>query len=509
MEEKYIAAIDLGTSKIALTVAKAMGDDIQIIYYKETPSDGIRNSYVFNPMKAAGPLRQAIDQAEQELRIKILQAVVGLPRYAVRQVTANARLPRTDSDAGITREEVENLKSMAVEQYPIDDPKKEIMYGAVAQSFSTDDSFNHVESDIIGMPSETIEGNFKVFIGAKRQATNIDSVFNSINVAVARKYFTPDVVAKAVLYDEEMDNGVALIDFGAGATSVTIYSRKVMRHYASIPFGGKVITTDIKSEATVTEHLAENIKLAYGACMPERLQTLGEKSLQIVDENRVPQQILPVKYLSEIITSRVREIINAILYEIQESGYADSLRSGVVLTGGCANLVGCAAFIKELSGYNVRIGYPRHKFSASGCQGILETSATACAGMVLAAKNDHIVSCIEEPLAWTDESAVETGETVPEEAESYASYETETQEEAAPADTAASETAYEPQPDGTLFDTSDFIVPKEEKKERKKDKKKDREKKEPSIIWNFISKKARNIVDSMGDLYENMSDEQI
>ena len=71
MEEKYIAAIDLGTSKIALTVAKAMGDDIQIIYYKETPSDGIRNSYVFNPMKAAGPLRQAIDQAEQELRIKI------------------------------------------------------------------------------------------------------------------------------------------------------------------------------------------------------------------------------------------------------------------------------------------------------------------------------------------------------------------------------------------------------------------------------------------------------
>jgi cell division ATPase FtsA len=170
----------------------------------------------------------------------------------------------------------------------------------------------------------------------------------------------------------------------------------------------------------------------------------------------------------------------------------------VVLTGGCANLVGCATFIKELSGYNVRIGYPRHKFSASGCQGILETSATACAGMVLAAKNDHIVSCIEEPLAWTEESEAATEEPVAEETGSYVPYETYAEE------TPQQET-YEPQNDGVLFDTSDFIVPKEERKEKKKDKKKEK----PSIIWNFISKKARNIVDSMGDLYENMSDEQI
>ena len=83
--ERYIAAADLGSSKIALSVAKIEGDDIQIIYYKETPSDGIRNSYVFNPKRAAGPLRAAINEAEEELNIKILQVVVGLPRYDVRQ----------------------------------------------------------------------------------------------------------------------------------------------------------------------------------------------------------------------------------------------------------------------------------------------------------------------------------------------------------------------------------------------------------------------------------------
>ena len=94
--ERYIAAADLGSSKIALSVAKIEGDDIQIIYYKETPSDGIRNSYVFNPKRAAGPLRNAIREAEEELNIKILQVVVGLPRYDVRQEIASARMERSD-----------------------------------------------------------------------------------------------------------------------------------------------------------------------------------------------------------------------------------------------------------------------------------------------------------------------------------------------------------------------------------------------------------------------------
>lgn len=417
MEEKYIAAIDLGTHKFALSVAKVNGDDVQIIYYRETPSDGIRNSYVFNPMKAAAPLKAAIQEAERELRIRILQAVVGLPRYAVRQETASGKMTRSDSETAISMEEVNNLKEMAGDNYPVEDPKKEILYGAVAQSFSTEECFNQVENDIVGMPSETLEGNFKVFIGAKRQVTNIDSVFNSIGVAIAGKYFTPDVTAKAVLKEEEMDNGVALIDFGSGVTSVTIYSRKVLRHYASIPFGGRVITSDIKTECSITERLAENIKLAYGVCMPDKLQTLSEKTIQIKDEDGVAHQQLPVKYLSEIITYRVKEIIEAILYEIQESGYADSLRSGVVLTGGCANLTGCAGYIKELSGYNVRIGYPLHKFSASGCQGIFETSATTSIGMILASKSDNIASCIDEPIVDPrEEDTHPAGEAEPHEA---------------------------------------------------------------------------------------------
>ena len=221
MEERYIASIDLGSSKLALTVARIDGENVQVIYYKETPSDGIYYSYVRNPMKVEAPLSAALKEAENELNIKkIRQVVVGLPRYYVYQETAKGRIERDGSC--ITQEEVESLKEFALNSYPIDDEKNEVLYGAVAQSFSTEDCFQQVEGDIVGMVSNILEGNFKVFIGRKRPLENIDVVMNHLDVAIARKYFLPEVVAKAVLSSEEMENGVALIDFGAGATSVTV-----------------------------------------------------------------------------------------------------------------------------------------------------------------------------------------------------------------------------------------------------------------------------------------------
>ena len=165
MDERYIAAVDMGTAKIALTVARISGEDVQILYYRERPSAGIRNSAVFNPKKAAEPVKAAIDEAESELDIKIMQVVVGLPRCDIRQEIAKAKVDRTNPDESITKEEVESLKMMAQNDYPIEDPEKEELYGAVAQSFSDDEEFQLIENDIIGVISQVFEGNFKLFIG--------------------------------------------------------------------------------------------------------------------------------------------------------------------------------------------------------------------------------------------------------------------------------------------------------------------------------------------------------
>ena len=419
MEERYIASVDLGTSKLAVCVARIQDQNVEVIYYKESPSLGIRYSYVLNPGKVKEEVRKAISEAQQALRIKIQQVIVGLPRWYVRQETASASMTRPEPDDLIQESEIKALKSMALESYPLEDSTKEVIYGAVAQSFSTEDSINEPENDIVGMAAETLEGNFKVFIGNRRYSSNIDSVFNDLGIAIAKKYFTPGITAKAVLKSEQMENGVALIDIGAGVSSVTIFKDKIMRFYAAIPFGGNSVTNDIKSECNFSFELAENIKKAYGACMPNKLSSLGEKSIQIVDEDGNTTAQVSVKYISEIITARMKEIIEALLFRIQESGFAseEDLRAGVVVTGGGAELVNCANYIKELSGYTVKVGRPRKLFSCEGCPEASETSAATSMGMILSARNDRFLNCVNEAVA-RNMTVLQTGSVeIPEEKE--------------------------------------------------------------------------------------------
>ena len=316
-----------------------------------------------------------------------------MPKYPIRTESAKQIIPDRGEGVEITQEDIEDLKNFALSEYPGTNPETESIFGAVAQSFSDGENFQIIENDIIGMTSNQLEGHFKIFIGKQSDLKKIDQIMNRIEVIPVQKFFTADTTAKAVLYESEMENGVAMIDFGAGSTSVSIYQGNIMRHYASIPFGGKNITDDIKNEAQIRDRLAENIKLAYGVCMPEKLQNLSEKVLHIKNGNLEGDKTLPVKYLSEIITARIEEIVMAILYEIEKSGFADMLRSGLVITGGVAQTANISNLIHDLSGYKTRVGYPRHLFSCHDCNGLHASSAATSMGLLLAAKNCADLNC--------------------------------------------------------------------------------------------------------------------
>lgn len=543
MEERYIASVDLGTSKLAVCVARVQDQNVEVIYYKESPSLGIRYSYVLIPGKVKAELRTAISEAQQALRIKIQQVIVGLPRWYVRQETASASMTRPEPDDLIHENEIRALKSMALESYPLEDSAKEVIYGAVAQSFSTEDCINEPENDIVGMAAETLEGNFKVFIGNRRYSSNIDSVFNDMGIAIAKKYFTPGITARAVLKSEQMENGVALIDIGAGVSSVTIFKDKIMRFYAAIPFGGNSVTNDIKSECNFSFELAENIKKAYGACMPNKLSSLGEKSIQIVDEDGNATAQVSVKYISEIITARMKEIIEALLFRIQESGYAseDDLRAGVVVTGGGAELVNCANFIKELSGYSVKIGRPRRFFSCEGCPEASEASAATSMGMILSAKGDRFLNCVNEVTARVVKPAAaeDAAATAPNEQE-VTSQEpgAAAQEEKATTDEGASVTRDEPHDEvpETEYDPYSTIEPptiepsvaatqneddgpgvfdkptdKEVKEYEARKQKEKKERKEHRKLFNFTWTKhfLGKVGETVGGLYDEMNNEEV
>ena len=283
-----------------------------------------------------------------------------------------------------------------------------MLFGIVAQSFGDEDEIQISENDIIGMAPEKLNCEFRVFKGQRKNVRDLRLAFrNAGNIHICREYFTPEAIAKAVLYDFEMENGVALIDLGAGVTSVTIYYDNIMRYYSAIPFGGNAITSDIRTECYITEKMAESIKLAYGACIPEKLLSLSDKTLLISSNDSLPAKQVTVKYLSEIITARETEIIEAILYRIQESGLADRLRSGIVITGGGANLLNVGSLIKDISGYAVRTGYARHIFSGAD-DTLDDTSVTASLGMILMAKNDRI-DCLPERDGVQESAADDAG----------------------------------------------------------------------------------------------------
>lgn len=422
MEDRYIVSIDFGTFKLALSVAMVSGNETRVVYYKETPVEGMRCSRILNEAKVSQSLKKAITDAEDILGIKITGAVAGMPRFYVRTVDDSAKNETRDGESYITESEIEELKSFAQDNFPLENPEREAVYGAIAQSFSTSDEFQLIEDDIVGMTGKVLEGNFKIFIGNKTSLDRIDRVMKLAGIVNVKKYFVPQLTANAVLFPAEMDNGVAMIDFGAGCTSVSIYYKNVLRHYASIPFGGANVTKDIQMESNIKTALAENIKMAYGACMPEKLQSLSEKQLLIKSENGEADKRMTVKYLSEIITARETEIIKAMLYEIGVSKFADKIQSGIVITGGGASMANLGNLIKDISGYNVRVGRPTFKGIYNCCTGDCAPSAATSIGLIKTAAAEIPFTCAipkEEEATQQEENTSEqnSGEPTKEEQE--------------------------------------------------------------------------------------------
>lgn len=361
MEEKKIVIVDLGTRKLGVSVAtEGDGGKVKVLYYNEFPSAGISHGKVLNPSRLGIALKTALSACEEFLQVKIKEAVVNIQKYDIREISVNSSI-QIEQGHCIDAEDIDNLESLIwIEAQNCQNPGEEV-FGIVPQSFDADSEMNVNVKDVTGMMAEILYGHYKAYIGKASYRNNIDMAFREAGIETVRTTFSPTETGQCILTSPEMDGGVALMDIGAGASSVSIFTCGTLRHYGAIPFGGDSITGDIVNLCGVDEHLAENIKMGYGGLMPDRLSSLGEKTLKITDTANGNKIEITAKYLSEIITARMREILEALLYEIQQSGYSEKLKNGVVVCGGCANTLNLCSMIKEISGYNARVGAPSVK----------------------------------------------------------------------------------------------------------------------------------------------------
>ncbi len=376
MEEKFITIVDIGSYRTAVCTAKVEGSNVNIAAYKEALSDGVLRGAVLNPTKAAGVIRSLITGIEQELGIKISKIITGIPGHKMSNESVSLRRERENPDDSI---EAAELNSMTREAYS--DRGNERVYSAIPQSFIVGDAVEIMYDDAIGMYGDFIEGKYHLLTGSKAIFDGNERTFKALGLEIAGKYLYSIASSVSTLKSQEKQNGVAMVEFGGNTTNLLIYYKNIIRYAYTLPFGGNNITNDIANECKITEALAESIKRDFGSAMPEKLSVNAEKSLQIKSKSQRDIEV-PIKYLAEIINARCKEIFDAILYKIEESGYADLLASGIVLTGGSANLLCIADYIKNVSGYNVRRAMPTGKFNSRGFPRLSDYSAASTVGLL-------------------------------------------------------------------------------------------------------------------------------
>lgn len=381
METQYITIVDVGSYKTAVCTASVTGSNITIAAFKQAPSDGVTAGRVTNPKMASQVIGKLIGEIEEELGIHISRIVTGIPGVGIRNDIITITKRRSDPYEFITREELDQLTEEAF-RTSIEDG---VVYSAIPQSFRVGEICEVMLDDAIGMAGDEIEAVYKLFIGGKNSFDMNQIAFSrALNLEVAGKYLNSVAAAAATLTEQERQNGVAFIEFGGSTTNLLIYYKNIIRYAYSIPFGGNNITKDISVECKITERLAESIKRDYGYAIPEKLANYSEKSLQITSSSQRDIEV-PMKYLSEIIEARCREIFDAILYHIELSGFADTITSGIVMTGGSANLNCVTDLLKQMSGYSVRRALPNGRYCSKGFNRLGDFSSSTMIGLLMLA----------------------------------------------------------------------------------------------------------------------------
>jgi cell division protein FtsA len=233
----------------------------------------------------------------------------------------------------------------------------------------------------IGMCGRRLEANFHIVIGQVAAAKNIEKCIRKANLIVKDMILEPLASSDAVLTDDEKEAGVVLVDIGGGTTDVAVYYDNIIRHTAVIPFGGNVVTKDIKEGCAILQRHAEQLKIQYGSALGDIAPDDKVVSIPGIS-GREPKEI-SFKSLAYIIQSRMEEIIDAVNFEIQNSGYADKLAAGVVITGGGAMLKHLPQLMKFKTAMDVRIGLPNEHLAGSAKNEINQPMYATSVGLIM------------------------------------------------------------------------------------------------------------------------------
>ena len=413
-QTKYSVGLDIGTTKIVAIIGKQNEyGKIEILGIGKSKSLGVHRGVVNNITQTIKSIQQAVEEAEANSGLKIGSVVVGIAGQHIRSLQHSDYITRKDSEEVIGEDDVDMLCGQVHKLIML--PGEEIIH-VLPQEYKVDGQAEIREP--IGMYDGRLEANFHVVVGQVVSIKNVGRCIKSAGLDLGNITLEPLASSDAVLSQEEKEAGVALIDIGGGTTDLAIFKDGIIRHTAVIPFGGGVITEDIKEGCSIIEKQAELLKTRFGSAWP------GEnRDNEIVSipglRGREPKEI-SLKNLSKIIHARVVEIIEQVYVEIKNYGHEEQkkkLIAGIVLTGGGSQLKHLKQLVEYITGMVTRIGYPNEHLAGDSDEEVASPLYATAVGLLMnAIKN-------QEKLKLTQEEIIQEQE---EEELVYAEHKTET-----------------------------------------------------------------------------------
>ena len=373
----YIVGLDIGTTKIACIVGEKMPNGkIEIRGYGKTESTGVKRGMVFNIEETVDAIKRAVAEASEQSKVDIKSVNVGIAGHHIKSLQHRGVLIRENADVEISDAELDKLKQ---DMYKIGVSPGEEIINVIPQEYIVDDEAG-IRSPK-GMVGNKIEANFHVIVGQTSAVKNIVKCIEHAGLEMENMILEPIASAAAVLGADEKEAGVAIVDIGGGTTDIAVFYDEIIYHTAVIPFGGNVITEDIRQGCSIIRKYAEEIKVKFGSAVA--LENSEDEVVSIPGiHGREPKEI-SFKNLANIIQARLEEIFDLVNFEIQKVNSEQKLIAGIVLTGGGAMMKHIRQLAEFKTGLEVRLGYPNEYLANETAEDLASPLYSTGIGLVI------------------------------------------------------------------------------------------------------------------------------
>jgi len=352
-ESSIIVALDIGTTKTCVIVGRRNMDGLlEIIGAGRAPSIGMQRGVIHNINNMIDAIQRAVAEAEQDAGYKIREVYVGIAGQHIKSLRHRGYKIRSNYTEEITQEDIDLLKA---DMHRMVLPPGEQIIHVIPQEYIVDNESGIVQP--IGMAGSRIEADFHIVTGQITSTANIYRCVQRAGLELKGLILEPIASSSAVLTADEKEVGVALVDIGGGTTDLAIYHNNVLRHTAVIPYGGNLITEDVKQAFMLLGRNAEELKVKCGSALS--VSKMAYEIINLPGLNGRPPKQINVASLAKVIQARMEDILMLVNNEITRSGFNGRLAAGIVVTGGGAQLKNLPYLIEYYVGCDARVGIPK------------------------------------------------------------------------------------------------------------------------------------------------------